>query len=97
MGEISSEKQKALGAILFDYANNDATTTWETISAILGVVGQDTGMTLRDQFAMAAMPPILSSQVSLALKLGETFTQDEYQKIAERSYRMSSAMLEARK
>jgi hypothetical protein len=54
MIELSSEKQKALSGILLDFANNDSTTTWETMSAILGVLGQDTGLTLRDQFAMAA-------------------------------------------
>jgi len=52
---------------------------------------------LRDQFAMAAMPAILEGQVSLSLKHQQPMGNDEYTKIAQRSYRMADALLEARK
>ena len=50
--------------------------------------------TLRDEIAMAALLVILQGQ--LAHRLMVSLTADEYQKVAERSYRMADAMLKAR-
>ena len=52
--------------------------------------------TLRDEIAMAALLVILQGQLQLAHRLMVSLTADEYQKVAERSYRMADAMLKAR-
>jgi hypothetical protein len=51
---------------------------------------------LRDEFAMAALGSIISGQVNLSIKLGEPMTKDEYEKIAQRAYRIADQMMEAR-
>jgi hypothetical protein len=57
---ISNGQEKALRQILVNYANDDNAIEYEVIQAITSILGCDGEVTLRDQFAMAAMQGIIA-------------------------------------
>ena len=99
---ISDEKEKALRQILVGYANDDDATTWEAVKAILGILGCDTGRTLRDEFAMAAMlsDAVQSAIIAAAyIAQGKSFDGDvpNLSTTVKEHYATADAMMEARK
>ncbi len=67
---------------------HDAGSDWVVTERIDPAQG---GMTLRDYFAAKAMQATIKSAVSVC------GMQSEYDRLADHSYRMADAMLEARK
>lgn len=70
---------------------------WVTCGAegYIGQGGANEGMTLRDYFAAAALPPILAS-TEWREKPGPKEWQDRMQKVAESAYAIADAMLAER-
>ena len=88
---LTQTKQVALAEILLNFANDDASTTSRTISAIMGVFDCDGPEvpTLRDRFAMAALSMLADPQTSVGGSYNAT--------TAKQCYEIADAMLEARK
>ena len=87
---ISAEKETALRQILVGYANDDVFTTGEAVQAVLGLLGYDTGKTLRDEFAMAAMIGLLTREFVIS-------SREDKQAAGRVAYNFADAMMEARK
>lgn len=88
--KISNEKLEALHQILLSCANDEDVLIADTKKAILGLLGFDTGKTLRDEFAMAALSGLLSTATG---KIGTS----DIRAATALSYQLADAMTEARK
>jgi hypothetical protein len=90
---ISDRKRQALAQILSGYYTNDQITTSEAVAGVLGLLEEDTGKTLRDEFAMAAMQGLFAGN-------SDEFWVDvsrEDLKTHTHAYKWADRMLEARK
>jgi hypothetical protein len=92
---ISDGKRKALSHILSGYANNDDVTTYEALTAIIGLLDLDGQKTLRDEFAMAALNAIM--QVDTPDDMRNLPAEEVRDKVARFAYVWANAMMEARK
>jgi len=89
---MTDGQEEALRQVLLHFANDDNSTPFQAVKAITAILGCDSGMTLRDQFAMAAMIPLMDRAKqhdgdfhSILTLGGHEFTSEQLETMAKES------------